>query len=295
MTNPNSPQYGAPTPPPAGMPPTGVPPKGVPPQYGVPFQPPKKKAKKWPWIVGAIVVLFIIIAAVSGGGGDDKNSTETAGAPGATTAAKETATQEREDAPAGMNTPVRDGKFEFVVTDVQSGLESVGDNPYLTEQAQGQFVIVTMTVENTSDAQGILTVGSEAVRRPGPQLRAEPDGPDRPRRFRYRCVGQHQSRQQGDRQGRLRHAEGCCSGEHRVARLGILRWREGLPEVVDDVPRNAPECGAFRGTRFVGGRGYVVDVRFPAGWGLWWRMGRYRCWGATLSTALRWGSCRMVN
>lgn len=152
MTNPNTPQYGAPTPPPAGMPPTGVPPTGVPPQYGVPFQPPKKKAKKWPWIVGAIVVLFIIIAAVSGGGGDDKNSTETAGAPGATTAAKETATQEREDAPAGMNTPVRDGKFEFVVTDVQSGLESVGDNPYLTEQAQGQFVIVTMTVENTSDA-----------------------------------------------------------------------------------------------------------------------------------------------
>ena len=104
------------------------------------------------WIVGAIVVLFIIIAAVSGGGGDDKNSTEKAGAPGGTTAAKETATQEREDAPARMNTPVRDGKFEFVVTDVQSGLESVGDNPYFTEQAQGQFVIVTMTVENTSDA-----------------------------------------------------------------------------------------------------------------------------------------------
>ncbi len=50
-----------------------------------------------------------------------------------------------------MNMPVRDGKFEFVVTGVQPGLAEVGDNPYLTKKAQGQFVIVTVTVKNIGD------------------------------------------------------------------------------------------------------------------------------------------------
>jgi hypothetical protein len=106
---------------------------------------PKKRKRKWPWIVGALVVLFIIIvAAVSAGGSDDSASSGTSGGPA-------TATEENGDQAAGLNTPVRDGKFEFVVTGVEKGLASVGDNPYLTEQAQGQFVVVTMTVKNISD------------------------------------------------------------------------------------------------------------------------------------------------
>lgn len=146
---PGAPQYGAPQ---YGTPQYGAPQYGAPPQ---PYpNPPAKKKKKWPWILGSIVVLLIIIlAATSGGGSDDTDSTAGSGASTATEAGeqRDSGDANGEDAAPGLNTPVRDGKFEFVVTGVEPGLTSVGDNPYLTEEAQGQFVIVTMTVKNTSD------------------------------------------------------------------------------------------------------------------------------------------------
>ncbi|MDM7487050.1 DUF4352 domain-containing protein [Rhodococcus sp. CSLK01-03] len=115
-------------------------------------QPPQKKRKKWPWVVGAVVALFAI-AGVSGGDEED-SSTATAPSAGQTREDRESAparpTQTDQPA-AGLDTPVRDGKFEFVVTEVQTGLTTLGDNQFLAEDAQGQFVIVTMTVSNISD------------------------------------------------------------------------------------------------------------------------------------------------
>lgn len=123
---------------PYGQAPQGQAPYAQPP-YGVPPLP--KKKPKWPWILGALLVLVVIIIAVSTSGSD---STSPSGSPGGTQSGGS-------EQAAGLNTPVRDGKFEFVVTGVEKGLSSVGDNPYLTEQAQGQFVVVTITVMNTSD------------------------------------------------------------------------------------------------------------------------------------------------
>lgn len=129
------------------------------PQYPMPPQPPapeKKKRKKWPWILGVVAVVVVVVS-VSGNSGDDKSSTPAGAA--APVAGAPTAGVPAAGAPAakpagkptpGLNTPVRDGKFEFVVTDVQTGLSEVGDNPYLQQKAQGQFVVVTMTVNNTS-------------------------------------------------------------------------------------------------------------------------------------------------
>lgn len=136
----------------------------VQPQYGFapqspgaqPVNQPSKKRRKWPWVLGVLVVLIVIIAAVSGGGSEsDSSSSSTSGG-----TAQQGAGEQKSDAgksgsgrgddAAALNTPVRDGKFEFVVTGVEKGLSSVGDNPYLTEQAQGQFVVVSMTVQNTS-------------------------------------------------------------------------------------------------------------------------------------------------
>ncbi|MXP22979.1 DUF4352 domain-containing protein [Gordonia sp. HNM0687] len=129
--------------------------------YGQPPVPPAqspKKQRKWPWIVGGIVVIFMVIAALSGGGSDEPADEVSAGAanPVAETPAPPAAEvgaddEGADDAVAAINTPVRDGKFEFVVTEVQQGLQSVGDNPYLAQKAQGQFVIVTMTVTNIGD------------------------------------------------------------------------------------------------------------------------------------------------
>lgn len=51
---------------------------------------------------------------------------------------------------AGIGDPVRDGKFEFTVGDVECGVDSVG-NEFLGEQAQGQFCLVTVDVTNIGD------------------------------------------------------------------------------------------------------------------------------------------------
>ncbi|SUE15753.1 membrane protein [Rhodococcus gordoniae] len=133
-----------------------VPPAG----YG-PVQ--QKKRKKWPWIVGGLVAVFVI-ASVSGGGDDDKPSTS---AKTDTTAAIEAeapvAEDVVEDETATMNTPVRDGKFEFVVNGVETGISTLGDNPYLAKEAQGQFVIVTMTVSNISDQPKSLSPSDQKL------------------------------------------------------------------------------------------------------------------------------------
>ncbi|MFE9582924.1 DUF4352 domain-containing protein [Nocardia sp. NPDC006044] len=131
-----------------------------PPGYG---RPPKKSGGgKIVLIVVAVIVglcgFGAVIAAVNGG--DDKKADTTASSPAAAPvvgAAGESAapppakpSADKPSAP-GLNTPVRDGKFEFVVTGVQVGLAEVGDNPYLQRKAQGAYTIVSMTVKNTSN------------------------------------------------------------------------------------------------------------------------------------------------
>ncbi|MFC9435880.1 DUF4352 domain-containing protein [Nocardia sp. NPDC057030] len=132
----------------------------APPGYG---QPPKKSGRgKIVLIVVALIVglcgFGAVIAAVNGG--DDKKTDTTASSPAAAPivgAAGESsappAAKPSADKPSGpgLDTPVRDGKFEFVVTGVQVGLAEVGDNPYLRRTAQGAYTIVSMTVKNISN------------------------------------------------------------------------------------------------------------------------------------------------
>lgn len=125
------------TPPPPGTPPPGYYPPPAPP-------PPVKKSRKWLWILLAIVAIIVIFALATNSSSDDSTDSSTS--------TSETGNKSDDKGKtAGLNTAVRDGKFEFTVTGVQSGLSEVGDNPYLTEQAQGQFVVVSLTVSNTSD------------------------------------------------------------------------------------------------------------------------------------------------
>ncbi|GIG60490.1 hypothetical protein Lfu02_48620 [Longispora fulva] len=49
--------------------------------------------------------------------------------------------------PPSIGTPVRDGKFEFVVKKVECGVDQVGGD-YLNKSAQGQFCLVTLSVKN---------------------------------------------------------------------------------------------------------------------------------------------------
>ncbi|NEC93298.1 DUF4352 domain-containing protein, partial [Streptomyces sp. SID12501] len=90
----------------------------------------------------------VAVASALGGGGDD--------APPASPAASAPAgdTPPAEESPAssvaGIGTPVRDGKFEFTVTGVEPGVTRVGDDMF-GQDAQGQFLLVHVTVTNIGD------------------------------------------------------------------------------------------------------------------------------------------------
>ncbi|MFE3194328.1 DUF4352 domain-containing protein [Nocardia sp. NPDC059240] len=110
----------------------------MPGQYPQPgYYPPPKKRKVWPWVLGgfltAILLLFGGCAALFG------------------SAAHEIAKQENKRttaAPAGSE--VSDGKFSFIVTQVDPPVDVVGTDEFMRRQAQGEFVLVHVTVTNTS-------------------------------------------------------------------------------------------------------------------------------------------------
>jgi hypothetical protein len=123
-------------------------PQGFPGQYAPP-PPPAKKKRKWPAIVGGVVAFVVAVSVFSDGDKkEDANFSDTAAV-----AAKAPAAQAPAEAPtepattATMNTPVRDGKFEFTVQKIKCGGTKVGDS-LLNKTAQGQFCMVTLKVTN---------------------------------------------------------------------------------------------------------------------------------------------------
>jgi Domain of unknown function (DUF4352)/Protein of unknown function (DUF2510) len=144
--------------------PPAVPMSGQSPMPGAPHD---RRGKpiylRWWFLAGAAVLLIGIVGAAlsSAGEGDpatntsDGGSTPRAGASAASAskpATKPAAKQTK--APAkqvpGVGTAVRDGKFQFAVTKVVKGKARVGDD-ILGKQAQGQFVLVYVTVKNIGD------------------------------------------------------------------------------------------------------------------------------------------------
>lgn len=141
----------------------GQPGPGQPYPYpGQPVPQPAKKKRKWPWIVLAVVAVFVVMGLA--GGGEKTEETNAAPAPTTAAAAANTAPPKADPKAAGLNTAVRDGKFEFTVTGVEAGLASVGDNPYLTQKAQGQFVVVSMKVTNIGTKPQSFSPGSQKLK-----------------------------------------------------------------------------------------------------------------------------------
>ncbi|WP_306359211.1 DUF4352 domain-containing protein [Nocardia sp. CC227C] len=140
------------------------------PPPGYPAPPGKSNTLKIILIVLAGIVVLCGIGGVLNSTGDKAAEN---GSPGDTPAAA----PDPGDAPAaapepgivpdaghpapGLNVPVRDGKFEFIVTDVRSGITEVGDNPFTRKQAQGAFTIVSLSVRNISDVPDSFAPGSQ--------------------------------------------------------------------------------------------------------------------------------------
>ena len=146
-------------------------------QPGYPPAPPAPQPKQQSWFARhkiltgllAIVLLGIVIGAMGGG---DQAAGPAAQAPAAPAADGPAAPDAPADADAAANaakpsvatvgTPVRDGNFEFTVTKVQSGVASVGSD-LLSEKAQGQFVLVHVTVTNIGAQAQLLTDSAQTV------------------------------------------------------------------------------------------------------------------------------------
>lgn len=118
----------------------------------------------------AILALIVVVSVASNLGGSD-TPTGTAGAAdtdGAGAAADPEAGAQDPAAPApdesvpGLGTAVRDGKFEFTVTAVEPGVARVGDD-LLGVDAQGQFVLVHVTVTNIGDAAQMFDSSSQKL------------------------------------------------------------------------------------------------------------------------------------
>lgn len=136
-------------PPPGAAPPQGYtppqgfpPPQGYGPQYG--YGPPpmmpaaRKKRRKWPWILLGIFLFCVLVYACSAavGGGDTES---TAGGEG--TAAEEEAVET-----VGIGEPGEVGSWIVTVNGIET-TGTIGDG-YAQEQAQGEFAVVDLTVEN---------------------------------------------------------------------------------------------------------------------------------------------------
>jgi hypothetical protein len=135
--------------------PPGPPPYGTPPQQMFP-PPPAKKRRPWLWAgVGVLALLSFcaILGAIGNLAGSDPGTTaQTAGAAAPAAAGGDPAAKKGNPKPAkpkapGLNTLVRDGKFEFAVTGMDCSKSTLGED-FMTKKAQGKFCVVDVTVRN---------------------------------------------------------------------------------------------------------------------------------------------------
>jgi hypothetical protein len=119
--------------------------------------PPKKshKLRKGVLIGGGVFVALGIVLSLTGSP-DDENSVATT--PSTSAGANETpAPAEPASDVAPMGSAVRDGKFEFQVTNVTTA-KTVSDptnNPYMTANAQGEFIVATLQVHDSMMSDGV--------------------------------------------------------------------------------------------------------------------------------------------
>ncbi|KUP98250.1 DUF4352 domain-containing protein [Thermobifida cellulosilytica] len=129
------------------------------PQFPQP-QPQPRKSRGCLWASLVALGLFMLfgffgcvalVASVddSPSGSGQSASSDGAGGEGAAESGEDSAEESEESAP-GVGDTVEDGAFAFTVTEVETGLTSIGED-FLREEAQGQYVVVHVTVENIGD------------------------------------------------------------------------------------------------------------------------------------------------
>lgn len=115
-------------------------------------QRPWYKKKRW---LGLLVLAAVILIAVVSGGGDGEQASNTGDEDG----------DESSDATdrVSVGEPASDGQFAFTVTEpLDCGQKTIGEEP-MAEEAQGQWCILTATVENTGDEARGLSASAQLL------------------------------------------------------------------------------------------------------------------------------------
>jgi hypothetical protein len=105
-------------------------------------------------VIGALIMIGLIASAAGGG----SKSTKSSSSSDTSKPAVATATT------AKIGEEARDGKFAFTVTGVKCGEPSVTDSSgYLTKKAQGQYCLLTLSVNNIGDKQQLFSESDQKL------------------------------------------------------------------------------------------------------------------------------------
>jgi hypothetical protein len=124
----------------------------------------KKTWQKVLLIIGGVFIGLMVLAAFV-------PEPEESASGGTTTTAAGVATTQP-DLP-GIGDPVRDGKFEFIVTGIEEPGNVYDSEDLLNDEAVGEWFIVFMTVENIGDQEQTFSAGDQKVLWDGKEFTAE--------------------------------------------------------------------------------------------------------------------------
>lgn len=116
-------------------------------------------------IVGFVLMvggcMAVIVAAPSGETVESNNPPQTGSS---TQPAESEGDNDGEEKTATIGDTVKSGAFSFTVTDVETGvMEVTDDSGYLSETPDGQYVVVSVTVENVGDESGYFDSSSQKL------------------------------------------------------------------------------------------------------------------------------------
>jgi Domain of unknown function (DUF4352) len=118
-----------------------------------PQAPTPQKKGKTKWILLLVVAVVVIVSVTQAGGGESPS--------GSAPASGDSSSSDTAQA-VGLNQPVRDGKFEFTVTNMDCSQNTLGTAPVST-QANGVFCLVSVAVANIGDEAQTLDAMSQVA------------------------------------------------------------------------------------------------------------------------------------
>lgn len=110
--------------------------------------------KKHKILTGILILIILITIGSTLGGSNNNNNTNGGNSDNKAASSSSKGSEPKKE--IGIGQPAQDGKFEFMVKSIQCGVASVGDNPYLTKNAQGQFCLLNLTIKNIGNEKQSL-------------------------------------------------------------------------------------------------------------------------------------------